>query len=301
MKGDWREKIRSGLRHSEVRFDAPLRAATTLRIGGAADCLVDLESEEELEFLFATIAECALPFFILGKGSNVLISDAGLRGVVVRLGRAFAGIERDGDRVRAGAGCPNASLVEQCRRWGLGGMEFLVAVPGSIGGAVAMNAGAHAGDTAGILAEVRYLQIGPGLLTEPGSAFAFDYRHSPLRGQLGRVVLAAQFQLAEQPGETIATRIAEFQSHRRNTQPRDFPNCGSIFKNPPGDYAARLVESAGLKGKCLGGAQVSIKHANFIVNRGGASAADVLALVDLIRKSVYSHSGIALELELQVI
>ena len=301
MKECWRDRIRAALPAAQARFDQPLRNATTLRIGGPADCFAEVEREEELEALLAIIGEYGLPFFILGKGSNVLVPDEGLRGVVFRLGRGFGSVAIEGPVVSAGAGCANAAFVERCRAAGLGGMEFLIAVPGTIGGAVAMNAGAHDGETARNLTAVRYFQIGGGLREEAASAFSFAYRHSPLQGRQGRIVLSADFRLEPQPQERIAERVAAFQTYRRETQPRDFPNCGSVFKNPPGDFAARLIEAAGLKGKRLGNAQVSEKHANFIVNRGGATAAEVLALVDLIRENVYSQSGIALDLELQVL
>ena len=301
MKEGWRDRIQAALPTARVRFDQPLRNATTLRIGGPADCFAEIEEEEELGALLGVVGEYCLPFFILGKGSNVLVPDEGLRGVVVRLGRGFGSVAIKGTAVSAGAGCANAAFVERCRVAGLGGMEFLIAVPGTIGGAVAMNAGAHDGETARILAAVRYFQIGEGLREEAASAFSFAYRHSPLQGQQGRIVLSADFRLEPRPKEQIAERVAAFQTYRRETQPRDFPNCGSVFKNPPGDFAARLIEAAGLKGKILGNAQVSEKHANFIVNRGGAMASEVLALVDLIRENVYSQSGIVLDLELQVL
>ncbi|MBI4081621.1 MAG: UDP-N-acetylmuramate dehydrogenase [Candidatus Lambdaproteobacteria bacterium] len=319
MSGGWQAALRQRLRDSRLRFDAPLRNATTLRIGGPAECLVELESEADLLALFTVVDAAHLPLFVLGKGSNVLVPDQGIRGVVIRLGRAFAAFEDDGARggggagpgggeagsegslVRAGAAMANAAFIEACREHGLGGMEFLIAVPGTIGGAIAMNAGAHQGSTADHLRRVRFFERGRGIAEEPADRFEFAYRHSTLRGQLGRVTLAGAFALAPTPPAEIAARLAHFQAYRRETQPRDFPNCGSVFKNPPGHFAARLIQEAGLKGQRFGDAQVSEKHANFIVNRGAATARDVLALVDLVRRKVYSVSGIELELEVQVL
>ncbi|MCZ6627918.1 MAG: UDP-N-acetylmuramate dehydrogenase [SAR324 cluster bacterium] len=298
---DWVDKLRDTLRDSAVRPQAPLRPLTTLRIGGPAECLVELESEADLLALFDLIESAALPFLVLGKGSNVLVPDEGVKGVVIRLGKAFQRIDRQENLISTGAGCANGAFVEQCRKWGLGGMEFLIAVPGTIGGAIAMNAGAHDGETAQFLQAVRVFRAGEGIKTQDAAGIPFAYRTSPLRGQEGVLVLGGEFRLKNMDGQDIKHRIRTFQSYRRETQPRDFPNCGSIFKNPPGDFAARLIEEAGLKGKILGGAQVSEVHANFIVNRGGASSAEVLALVDLARKRVYSLNQVELELELQVL
>ena len=297
----WTGRVKACLRDSRVKLEAPLRPLTTLRIGGPAECLVELESEADLLALFELIGEAALPYLVIGKGSNVLVPDDGVRGLVIRLGKAFQEIRKEGNAVHAGAGCANAAYVEQCRKWGLGGMEFLIAVPGTIGGAIAMNAGAHDGETARFLQSVRCFRAGQGIQNQPAAGIPFAYRSSPLRGQMGVLVLGGEFRLEEMEAREIRRRTQTFQTYRRETQPRDFPNCGSVFKNPPGDYAARLIEEAGLKGEILGGAQVSEKHANFIVNRGGASTADVLALVDLVRERVYSLNQIELELELQVL
>lgn len=299
--GGWREELAGRLPQSRLQMDAPLRGLTTLRIGGPAECLVDLEGEADLLALFEIVEKAGAPYLVIGKGSNILISDEGVRGVVIRLGKSFQHVTRQGGRVSAGSGCVNARFVGICRGWRLGGMEFLIAVPGTIGGAIAMNAGAHEGETAEFLRKVRLYRFGQGIVEEDATAIEFAYRGSPLRGQAGVVVLAGEFEMRVDSEEGIKARLDQFQTYRRETQPRDYPNCGSVFKNPPDDFAARLIEEAGLKGQRLGGAQVSEKHANFIVNRGGASASEVLALVDLIRERVYSLNQVELELELQVL
>ena len=297
----WKKELAEQLPGGRVSTGVSLRGLTTLRIGGAAECLAEPRDEEELLRLFEVIHKHGLPFFIFGKGSNVLVPDEGMTGVAVRLGKGFQEVRRRGPRVTAGAGCANPRFLEHCRRWGLGGMEFLIAVPGTIGGAIAMNAGAHEGETSAFLKSVRYFSTEAGMVEEDAGGIVFDYRTSPLRGQLGRVVISGEFALEEMAEEEIRERIAGFQSYRRESQPRDFPNCGSVFKNPSGYFAARLIEEAGLKGWRMGGAQVSEKHANFIVNRGDATSADVVALIDFIQERVYSLSGIKLELELQVL
>ncbi|MCZ6558591.1 MAG: FAD-binding protein, partial [SAR324 cluster bacterium] len=224
---DWVDKLRDTLRDSAVRPQAPLRPLTTLRIGGPAECLVELESEADLLALFDLIESAALPFLVLGKGSNVLVPDEGVKGVVIRLGKAFQRIARQENLISAGAGCANGGFVEQCRKWGLGGMEILIAVPGTIGGAIAMNAGAHDGETAQFLQAVRVFRAGEGIKTQDAAGIPFAYRTSPFRGQEGVLVLGGEFRLNNMDGHDIKHRIRTFQSYRRETQPRDFPNCGS--------------------------------------------------------------------------
>ncbi len=340
MSGGWRRELSQRLAPSILKFDAPLAPLVTLRIGGPADCLIEVESESDLEILFQIVHREGLPFHIFGKGSNLLVPDAGLRGVVLRLGRAFrelratkgeaegvGGAGEGGGRreaeetggagpgdaepggattvwattVYAGAGMPNAAFVEACRSRGLGGMEFLVAIPGTIGGAIAMNAGAHDGETASFLRRVRVFHHREGGSEHSAAEYAFGYRSSPLRGHLGWIVLGGEFEMQPMEEPQMLERQRKIQQWRREHHPRDFPNCGSVFKNPPGDYAARLIEEAGLKGTRSGGAQVSEKHANFIVNRGDAKAGDVLGLIDLIRETVYHRTRIELEMEIQIL
>lgn len=302
MNADWRPALQARLRDSRLRPGVPLRELTTLRVGGPVDALVDLESEADLEALLDWSEQSGWPLVVLGKGSNLLAPDAGLRGVAMRLGRGLSGFEPLGEQgwVRAGAGLANAAFVSRGRALGLGGMEYLVAIPGTIGGAVAMNAGAHDGETARFLERARFHERGQGIAERPAADFPFAYRESALRGPLGRIVVSAVFRLRPMAPEAIRAREAEFQAYRRSTQPREHPNCGSVFVNPAGDFAGRLIERAGLKGRGVGGAQVSEMHANFIVNQGGATAADVLELIDVVREIVYQESGVRLELELQI-
>ncbi len=306
----WRQRVIEGLKESPATPDAPLAPLTSLRVGGPADLLVEAESEADLVRALNQVHQDGTPLTVLGKGSNVLVPDAGIRGVVLRLGRAFRDFRLDSGAgsgaatVWAGAGLANATFVEKARAAGLGGMEFLVTIPGCIGGAIAMNAGAFQRDTASHLLAVRCIDLERDPLapeTRSAGEFAFDYRASPLRAQAGRIVLAGQFQLAPTADAEIQARKDRHMAYRRDTQPREFPNCGSVFKNPPGSYAAKLIEEAGLKGRRHGGAQISEKHANFIVNRGGATAADVLALIDLIQQTVYHRSQIRLEPEVQIL
>lgn len=308
LRAAWRERLIAGLTQSEALADAPLAPLTTLRIGGPADLLITAESETDLIRVLSQARDEGTPLTVLGKGSNVLAPDVGLRGIVLRLGRAFAEFRIEGRgearTAWAGAGMANATFVERARAGGLGGMEFLVTIPGTIGGAIAMNAGAFHGETASYLVAVQSIDLTQDPLApsiQAAGAFAFAYRSSALRAQDQKLVTAGQFRLEPTPDGEIQARKERHMAYRRNTQPREYPNCGSVFKNPPGTFAAKLIEEAGLKGRRLGGAQVSEKHANFIVNRGGATCSDVLALIDLIRQTVYDRSRIRLELEVQIL
>lgn len=289
----------------------PLARHTTFRIGGPADWYATGTTVERLELLADLAAEHGVPLTVLGGGSNLLVSDRGIRGLVVANqarwhGRAEGyrdqwpeGMLPDCD-VIAESGVPLAGFARWCIRNGLGGLEWAVSVPGTVAGAVIGNAGAHGSDTAANLAWV--------LVRGPGGArrvlfrddLRYSYRSSVLKEQLleavhgaGPIVLAAGFLLKQEDSGPLAERADGYLARRRATQPVE-PSAGSIFRNPTGDYAGRLIESLGLKGRRIGGAQVSPRHANFIVNAGEASAADVTALINLIRGKVFEATGIRL-------
>ena len=253
----------------------------------------------------ATLAALArqhdVPFLVLGGGSNVLISDRGVRGLVVI--NACRSIERrEGNVILAESGVNLAGLARQAMRWGLSGLEWCVSVPGTVGGAVVGNAGAHGGSVADNLLRATLLNPEGALVEWPVGRFHYGYRSSSLKsmirtGGLHPLVLSAVFQLTEaDPGEMEA-RAAGFLAHRRATQPVE-PSAGSMFQNPPGDYAGRILESLGFKGRSRGGAAFSTVHSNFIVNHGGATAADVLALIDDARQAAWLSSGIELTPEI---
>ena len=205
------------------------------------------------------------------------------------------------NEVVAGAALADVTFAQRCVTRGWGGMEFLIGIPGTIGGAVAMNAGAHGGETAEFLKEAEWMDMEGNLHNSPRESLEFCYRYSELMGNYGRIITRAVFQLRESDPETVEKNLLECQQFRMEKQPYNQPSCGSVFKNPPGDYAARLVESSGLKGKIRGGAQISPKHANFIVNLGDSSSADILSLIETAREVVFSNHSINLELEVQIL
>ena len=280
-----------------VRFDELLASHTTMRIGGPADLFITVNETDQLVAAVRLAREHSVPVMVLGGGSNALFSDAGVRGLV--LANACRSVQqRDGQVVWAESGVNLAGLARQSMRWGLSGLEWCVSVPGTVGGAVVGNAGAHGGDIAGSLLRAAVLNPDGSLAEWPAARFQYEYRSSAMKvllraGQPAPVVLSAAFQL--QAGDTAEMEgwAAGFLAHRRATQPTE-PSVGSIFQNPPGDYAGRIIDSLGLKGHSIGGAQFSAVHANFIVNLGGATAADVLALIDLARRSAWDVLGVEL-------
>lgn len=283
-----------------LRMRFPLAPLTTFRIGGPAALFLEPESEADLVAVSEAVRESGVVVAILGKGSNVLVADAGFEGLVLRLGRSYRWSARDGNRLTAGGSMPLPALAGVALAHGLTGLEFGVAIPASVGGAVTMNAGAHGGELAEVIESVDAFGLFEGRARRvPASEAGFSYRHSAFPSKT--IVIGATVLLA--PGEPpdIRAHMDEARAWRRRTQPLAEPNCGSVFTNPPGDHAARLIEEAGAKGRRVGLASVSTKHANFIVAADGATATDVVTLIGEIRDLVAEHSGVRLEPEVRII
>ncbi|MBI3551480.1 MAG: UDP-N-acetylmuramate dehydrogenase [Elusimicrobia bacterium] len=295
---DWRKKIKDAL--PAAKLDEPLARYTTFRIGGPADCFVELKDAKELATLMRLAKDLKQPVLFIGFGSNLLVRDGGVRGIVARLRGEFEGIEfLDGERVRAGAAVRVPQFVTACAEMGLCGDEPLVGIPGTIGGALVMNAGTREGEIGPLVVEVEAFD--PESLSATkimAKELEFQYRRSNLEG---RVVLGCVLQLKRGDKVDIMKRVQEYQQKRLQTQPIHTYNVGSTFKNPPGKFVAQLIEKAGLKGKSVGGARVSPLHANFIENFAKASASDVLELVSLVQKTVKNSLGLDLELEMKVV
>jgi UDP-N-acetylmuramate dehydrogenase len=280
-----------------IVLDEPLSKYTWMRVGGSADYYVEPLDRNDLIEIVKYFRENSFPFLILGRGSNVLVSDDGIRGAVINLETALTGLRLEGDRVVAEAGVWLQKFVDFCIQHEFAGVEMLAGIPGTIGGAVVMNAGAHDGEISTHLVEVEVLR-GCDVVCVAKKDADFSYRHS---GFDRDVVLSATFGLSKGNKEVLARRRRELILKRNETQPLELPNSGSMFKNPPNTFAAKLIEQAGLKGKRIGNAQISEKHANFIVNLGGATAADITQLLELARRTVYQNSGIQLELEVRLL
>lgn len=277
--------------------DEPLSRYTTYRIGGPARVLALPRNAEDLAAVGAYLAESKEPYFVLGNGSNVLAPDDGFPGVVICT-RDFTGELEflPGNQVRATAGTLNARLLRACAEKGLGGIEALSGVPGNVGGAVYMNAGTAAGwiDAALVCVEVTSLREGSRIIHKNDLKYSYREQHYLKAGEL---ITGAVFQLKEEDPAAVKARLAESVKKRKAAQPIEMPSCGSVFRNPPGHNAWKLVADAGLRGHAEGGARISAKHCNFIVNEGGARREDVLALIRLAKEKVKAAAGIDLHEE----
>jgi UDP-N-acetylmuramate dehydrogenase len=287
-----------------VAFDVPMTRHTSLRIGGPADVLVTPGDAPEVSTVLGLCRRHALPHLAIGAGFNCLASDAGIEGVVIKLNR-MRGIEvRPDDSLRAQAGVTHASLTKLCVDRGLSGLEFGAGIPGVVGGWILMNAGIGSREVKDVVREIEIVLPDGSAQTIPRKKLDFHYR--ALRGlTAGAVVVAAVFEVSVLEGgaatEVVRREVGRLLALRAGTQPLNVPSCGSVFKNPEGDFAGRLIEAAGLKGKSEGGAQISPVHANFIANIGGATAADVHRLMELAREAVEKETGIRLEPEVRMI
>lgn len=289
----------TGKLRGELWVREPMSRHTTWRVGGIADRLYRPADLEDLVAFLGTVADDE-PLFWCGLGSNLLVRDGGIRGSVVLTAQGLDGLSRNGDyTVRAEAGVACARVAKFCTQQGLAGAEFLVGIPGTMGGALAMNAGAFGGETWERVIEVETIDRLGQLRHRPAADFEVGYRH--VDGPDGEWFVACTLQL--QPGETEATaeQVRALLAQRSATQPVGKPSCGSVFRNPPGDYAARLIESAGLKGTRLGGAMVSEKHANFILNTGNATAADIEALIGRVQREVRARYDVLLQPEVRIV
>jgi UDP-N-acetylmuramate dehydrogenase len=283
-----------------VRSDVPVAPLTTLRVGGPAERYAEPASTAEMVALLDVAAEASVPVFLLGKGSDIVVADAGIRGLVLRV-RADA-VRIDGTRLHAEAGASMTGLAKRCAREGLAGFDWAISIPGSFGGAVWANAGAHDGEMADVLREVEvYDPRDRSQRTLRADELAFNYRDSRFKHG-PEIVLAGTIELTRGDPSAITALVDAHQSHRRATQPLADQNAGSVFRNPPGDHAGRLIEAAGLKGHRLGTARVSELHANFIVtDRGAGRAADVRTLGDLVRATVLDRFGVELAYEIEFV
>jgi UDP-N-acetylmuramate dehydrogenase len=290
--------------------DEPLGRFTTMRVGGPADLFATVHNAHELRALVRFARTRELPHFILGRGSDLVIADGGIRGLVIQV-RA-EGSRVDGERYTAEAGVQMARAATETQKAGLTGLEFGLAIPGTVGGAVWANAGAHEADVAAVLESARVLAADGSEAIMPVADLAFAYRDSRFKaGRAGAadapdaaprdVVIDATFRLAAADPEVIKARLDDIRRWRQGHQPLGLPSAGSVFRNPPGDSAGRLIDEAGLKGLRIGGAVVSEKHANFIVNDQNGSASDVRRVAERVRGEVEARTGVRLDLEVEFV
>lgn len=286
-------KVQGELRHNE-----PMSRHTSWRVGGPAETFFIPASVEDLSSFLAELDDDT-PLFWHGAGSNLLVRDAGLPGVVISATRILRYLERmDAQRLRAGAGLPCTQLARQCLRWKLGPSEFFAGIPGTVGGALAMNAGAHGGETWERVASVQTIDRAGVLHERAPDEYTVAYRSVTGPGNEWFLEAIFEFDPDVEPSRETMKSMLE---RRKTTQPLGLPSCGSVFRNPPGDYSARLIEAAGLKGHRIGGAEVSTKHANFIINRDAATAGDIEELIEHVQKTVLEVHGISLQHEVRIV
>lgn len=281
-------------------LNEPLAPYTTWKIGGPADVLLIPKTKDQLVAAVKLLHQQQIPWTILGRGSNMLIADKGIRGVVIKLGSALETLRFEGDVAYAGGSYSFIKLSVMAAKEGLTGLEFAGGIPGTVGGAVYMNAGAHGSDVSRILLRAEVLLPTGELVTMQQADFEYGYRHSILQKQAG-IVTEAVFQLQHGDSVEISGVLASYKERRLRTQPLQLACAGSVFRNPEGHFAAKLIEEAGLKGLKVGGAEVSQLHANFIINTGQATAHDVLTLIEQVQRTVSEQYGVKLVPEVLVI
>lgn len=294
------QEIFAGCTQRPLLVAEPMTKHTSFHIGGPADLMAQPQSEAELRALLIKAAETAVPVTLVGNGSNLLVRDKGIRGLVIKLGNMLRDIEINGNVLTFGSGVSLAMASKKAAELGLSGMEFAVGIPGSIGGAVYMNAGAYDGEMAKVVRSVRVMDAAGHVSELTAEELDFGYRHSALQGS-GKIVTSVTVELASGDKQAIAEKMADFSNRRITKQPLELPSAGSMFKRPPGYFAGTLIDQTGLKGYTVGGAQVSTKHAGFVVNTGGATAADVLQLISDVQAKVMAVHGVKLEPEVLVL
>ena len=290
------ESIQRLVSPENIKCGEMLKHHTTFRVGGAADCMVWIQSVEQLQQVIVCLRQAEQPCFVLGNGSNLLVSDEGYPGVILKLDRHMSRVTVDGCRIRAQAGATLTKVARIALEHGLTGLEFASGIPGTVGGGVIMNAGAYDGELRQVVQTVEAVDMEGRLLTLDNAAMQFGYRTSALKN--GRyVITACEFLLEPGDPQVIRAKMDDFACRRREKQPLEYPSAGSTFKRPTGYFAGKLIEDAGLKGLQVGGARVSEKHSGFVINAGEATAADIRQLIRQVQEEVYRQYEVQLEPE----
>lgn len=284
----------------EVLFDEPMKEHTSFQIGGNADALIEAGSVDEIRTVSSWCKENGVRALVMGNGSNMLVSDEGIRGVVIKIGAKLSACRAEGEMLYAESGILLSKLSKFALSNSLSGLEFAAGIPGTLGGGVFMNAGAYGGEMKDVVKSVTYLDEAGNLQTAGCEQLAFGYRKSMFSSG-GKTILSCEMELKKGNPQTIKEDMAEYNRRRAEKQPLSMPSAGSTFKRPGGYFAGKLIQDAGLKGYRIGGAQVSEKHTGFVINAGGATAQDVMDLIEYIQKTVKEKFGVTLEPEVRVI
>ena len=296
MSASMYDYIRTIVPEERLLFHEPMSRHTTFRVGGEAECMAVVETKEELSQLISYLGRIEQDYFVLGNGSNLLVGDKGYRGIIVKLGPRLSAVGVEKNHIAAGAGALLSKVAFAARDAGLSGLEFAAGIPGSIGGAIVMNAGAYGGEMKQVVQMVRGIDKEGEILTLDNDTMEFGYRTSIIRDR-PFIVLGVVLKLTPGNKEEISARMEELMKQRKSKQPLEYPSAGSTFKRPEGYYAGKLIMDAGLRGYRIGGAQVSEKHCGFVINRGGASAADIREVIEEVQERVKDRFHVRLERE----
>ncbi len=297
MNTEFYNKISELLPLAEILYQEPLSRHTTFRIGGAADVFIKISDEDQLKILIPELVKCEVPYYVIGKGSNLLVGDRGFRGVIIQLDETFEDIQVDKNVVKACAGASMAKIAQAALRNGLTGFEFAAGIPGCIGGGVIMNAGAYDGEMKDVVSKVRFLCADGSIKEYSNTEMCFGYRYSVLKNKPEYIVLEVEMILEPGNKDEILSKMQDLAKRRKEKQPLEFPSAGSTFKRPEGYFAGKLIGDAGLSGYSVGDAQVSEKHNGFVINKGNAKATDVRTLIETVQCKVYEQFGVDLERE----
>ena len=292
------EKLCRTVGEQGVKRDEPMKKHTTFRIGGPADIFITPEDESQFLAAVRLCRQEGMPYYILGNGSNLLVSDNGYRGAVIETEKALSRLEADGETLKAGAGILLSALAKEALRLSLTGLESASGIPGTLGGGVVMNAGAYGFELKDVLESVRLLDREGNVRTVPAGELKLGYRYSTIP-ETGSIVLEAALRLKKGDPEAIRARMEELAAQRKSKQPLEYPSAGSTFKRPEGYFAGKLIDDASLRGFQVGGAQVSEKHCGFVINRGDATAEDVMELCRQVQEKVFQKFGVRMDMEIR--
>jgi len=289
------------IKKENIRYNEDMKNHTTMKVGGLCDCLVMPESIEEIEKLVKYAKENNIKYYIIGNGSNLLVLDEGIRGLVIKIANKFCNVEVKDNIIIAESGVSMPKLAQIAKKNVLSGLEFACGIPGTVGGCVSMNAGAYGSEMVNVVDEVVYIDDMGNINTMLGEDMDFSYRHSIFSDNQDYIILSVKFRLEHGNLDNITKLMNENTTARRTKQPLEYPNFGSVFKRPEGYFVGKLVSDSGLRGKTIGGAQVSTKHTGFMVNIGGATCKDVLELIKYVQDTVYEKFGVYLNTEVKII
>ena len=289
------------LSKDSIKYNEPMKKHTTMKVGGPCDCMVEPSSIEEIQKVLEYVKENNIKYYIIGNGSNLLVKDEGVHALVIKIASKFSSVEVNGEHIKAYSGCSVPKLAQIAKENSLSGLEFACGIPGSVGGGIRMNAGAYGSEMVNVVEKVGFLDENGNLKEIDGKDAHFTYRHSMFVDNPQYVVVYAIYKLVKGNKEEISKIMEENMNSRKQKQPIEYPNFGSVFKRPEGYFVGKLVDDCGLKGYKIGGAQVSTKHSGFMINTGDATCKDVLDLIEYVKEKVYEKFNVKLQEEVVIL